>query len=182
MDPDRPLTLYLVRHGQSSWNVDHRLTGWSDVPLTELGQEQARALRPALEAEAFDGVWSSDLTRARDTARLAYGEPTVDERLREIFFGELEGAIWTELVGPHKEALKNFQGFQAPGGESLVELERRVLSFIDDLTPGRHLLFTHGGVVRQLLTQVGQARFVANCTIVSLDWTNRALEFIREPS
>ncbi|MEO1272091.1 MAG: histidine phosphatase family protein, partial [Myxococcota bacterium] len=100
----------------------------------------------------------------------------------EIFFGELEGAIWTELVGEHKERLKNFKGFQAPGGESLKEMEHRVLEFVEGLGSGRHLVFTHGGVVRQLLHGIGHTQFVKNCTVVGLNWTLNQLEFIREPT
>ena len=82
--------IWLVRHGQSTWNVEGRLTGWADVPLTALGQRQARALWEWLSAERFDRVLASDLQRAVHTARLAYGEPQgMFAEMRELHFGDL---------------------------------------------------------------------------------------------
>ncbi len=75
--------LWLVRHGETPASLARKLAGWEDVPLTAHGEEQARALRPALEGERFDGVWCSDLQRAVRTARLACTEePRRDRRLR----------------------------------------------------------------------------------------------------
>jgi probable phosphoglycerate mutase len=91
------LELWLVRHGETAASRDGTLAGWINVPLTERGLDQARAIRPVLEGENFTAVWSSDLDRAVTTARLAWGEPRVEPRLREINFGELEGRGWKTL-------------------------------------------------------------------------------------
>jgi broad specificity phosphatase PhoE len=64
--------VWLVRHGETPWNALGRLTDWSDVPLSARGEAQALALAPFLAAERFDGVVSSDLSRAVQTARLAF--------------------------------------------------------------------------------------------------------------
>ncbi len=173
------LELWLVRHGETPWNREGRLTGWTDLPLTPLGEAQARALRPFLEAKPFAGVWASDLERAVRTAELAYGPPRRDARLREIHFGQLEGAFWETLEPRYKAALLAFEGFQAPGGESVQDLERRVRGFVAELEPGRHLVFTHGGVVRWFLRAVGADRFVPNAAVVGIDWTRRSLRFVR---
>ena len=130
------LQLYLVRHGESCWNAEHRLTGWSDIPLTEKGRAQARSIKPLLEGLHFDGVWSSDLIRASDTARLAYAEPVEDARLRELFFGDFEGVVWTRLDPQYKNMLLDFESFRSPGGESLQEVRARVMGFVEELTPG----------------------------------------------
>jgi probable phosphoglycerate mutase len=172
--------LWLARHGETPASRERTLAGWIDVPLTERGQAQAAALRPAFADQEFDGVWSSDLVRAVTTARLAWGEPTPDRRLREISFGDLEGVGYTALDEGVRDALMRFDGFQAPGGESFADLRTRVLGFVDELPPGRHALFTHGGVVRMLAREVGEDRFVPTGTLVVLDWDARQLLSVHE--
>jgi probable phosphoglycerate mutase len=167
--------LWLVRHGETPASRGHTLAGWEDVPLTARGEEQARALRSVLRGERFDGVWSSDLRRALSTARLAWGEPRQDARLREMSFGSLEGAAWEALEPRWKEALAHFEGFEAPGGETFAQLQTRVLAFVAGLPSGRHLVFTHGGVVRLLSREVGEDRFVPTGTLLVVDWDARRL-------
>jgi len=172
--------LWLVRHGETPASRGRTLAGWTDVPLTERGEAQAAALRPVLADEHFDGVWSSDLVRAVTTARRARGEPTRDRRLREISFGDLEGADYTAMDEDLQKQLMRFEGFSAPGGESFDGLRDRVVSFIEALPPGRHAVFTHGGVVRLLAREVGEDRFVPTGTLVVVDWDARNLLSIRE--
>ena len=167
--------LWLVRHGETPASRGRTLAGSTNVPLTERGEEQAAALRPLLAGQPFDGVWSSDLLRALTTARLAWGEPSQDRRLRELSFGELEGADYMTMDPRVQEGLKRFEGFAAPGGESFDELRARVMSFVDELPPGRHALFTHGGVVRLLSRELGEDRFVPTGTLLVADWDARRL-------
>jgi probable phosphoglycerate mutase len=164
-----------VRHGETPASRDRRLAGWTNVPLTEEGERQAAALRPLLDGRRFDSVWSSDLDRATGTARLAWGEPRQDARLREMSFGELEGRAWEALAPGDQQRLMQFAGFAAPGGESFEALRARVLSLVDSLPPGRHLLFTHGGVVRLLSREAGEDGFVPTGTLLVLDWRARRL-------
>ncbi len=172
--------LWLVRHGETPASRGRTLAGWTDVPLTERGEAQAAALRPVFTGEAFDGVWSSDLVRAVTTARLAWGEPSQDRRLRELDFGELEGADYMTMDPRVQEDLTRFEGFVAPGGESFGALHARVMSFVDGLPPGRHALFTHGGVVRLLARELGEDRFVPTGTLLVVDWDSRRLLSRRE--
>ena len=167
--------LWLVRHGETPASLARTLAGWADVPLTGRGEEQARALRPVLEDERFEGIWSSDLSRAVATARLAWGEPRQDARLREMSFGSLEGQPWETLDARLQEGIARFEGFAAPGGESFDALRSRVLAFVDGLEPGRHLVFTHGGVVRLLSREVGEDHFVPTGTLLVVDWEDRRL-------
>jgi probable phosphoglycerate mutase len=168
--------LWLVRHGETLANRGRSLAGWADVPLTEHGEAQAAALRPVLEGERFDGVWCSDLCRAAGTARLAFAAAArPDPRLREMSFGALEGVHWEALEERWQQALVRFEGFEPPGGETFEDLRARVLAFVDSLPPGRHLLFTHGGVVRLLSREVGEDQFVSNATVLVIDWEARRL-------
>jgi probable phosphoglycerate mutase len=173
--------LWLVRHGETPASRGRTLAGWTDVPLTPRGEEQARALREALVGAPFDGVWSSDLRRALATARLACDAPAVaDPRLREMSFGELEGRPWDTLEARWREAMVRFAAFEPPGGESFDALRERVLGFVEGLAPGRHLLFTHGGVVRLLSREVGYDEFLPTGSLLVVDWESRAIVMRRD--
>ncbi|BDG17534.1 histidine phosphatase family protein [Thermus brockianus] len=165
------MELWLVRHGETLWNREGRLLGWTDLPLTPLGRAQARALRgllPPLPA------YSSDLRRALETAALAGFAPQPTRALREIHFGALEGASWETLDPLHKEALLRFQGFHPPGGEGLEAFQERVFRFLEGLE-GPALLFTHGGVVRAVLRALGEDGLVPPGSALLVDWPKRVL-------
>lgn len=156
--------LLLVRHGSTAWSEAGRLCGWSDVPLSARGRAEARSLRgraAALLAGTPRGVWTSDLLRARETARLARLPAGPDRRLRELDFGAIEGTRWEDLSDPMRAALLRFEGFRAPDGESVVDLADRVGEFVAGLSPGVHVVVTHGGVIRLLLRDRDPAEHVA---------------------
>jgi probable phosphoglycerate mutase len=178
----RPVEIWLVRHGETTANAANVLSGWSDVPLTPKGEDQARALAPVLRGQRFDVVWSSDLRRAIDTAALAIGvAPRTDARLREMCFGEIESRPWSAIDTLLRESLLAFVAFRAPGGEDLEVFKARVLDFANRLAPGRHLVFTHGGAIRALTMDLGEDRFLPNGGLCALDWTRREVLFVKEP-
>lgn len=161
-----------MRHGETLWNREGRLLGWTDLPLTPEGEAQARALKgllPPLPA------YSSDLLRARRTAELAGFRPEATWALREIHFGALEGAPWEALEPAYKEALLRFQGFHPPGGESLDDFQERVFRFLEGLKAPA-LLFTHGGVVRAALRALGEDGLVPPGSVLVVDWPRRVLD------
>ena len=165
--------LWLVRHGETEWNANRRFQGWTDVGLTDVGRGHAAELAAMLAGRRFDGVWSSDLSRAVETARIAFGEPTTDSRLRELHFGDLEGSVWDDLDDTVRAQLVGFDEFVAPGGESVEAFKRRVIEFLDTLQGGDHLVVTHGGVIRMLARQCGTDGFPGHTDILVLDWTRR---------
>lgn len=168
--------LYLVRHGESVWNIESRLTGWSDIALSETGRAQADALAPLLADQRFHGVWSSPLERARETAERAWRRPfTVDERIKEFNFGVHEGKPLAEISDSYLALLRDFERFAPEGGELGLEFYRRVDAFFDDLVPGSHLIFTHGGVIKRALERTGIRRFVTNAGITVIDWSAKSL-------
>jgi len=173
--------LWLVRHGETTASVGRRIAGWSNPPLTDVGRREAAAVRTRLDGAEFSSVWSSDLDRAVSSARLAWGEPTIDLRLREVNFGDLEGHGYDDVDRQMTEVFMVFRDFRIPGGESHAELRRRVYGFADELPNGRHLLFVHGGVIRVLTQDVGLDRFVPTGTLVVVDWLARQLVDVREP-
>jgi probable phosphoglycerate mutase len=167
--------LWIVRHAETVWNALGKISGWHDVELSERGRLQAYALGPLLRGQTFTSVWSSDLQRARETARIAYGNPREDRRLRELDFGELEGLIWSEIPEPQQRAVLDFTDDCVQGGERISTMQARVFEFLDELPDGVHLLFIHGGVIRTMLRQVEADKFVPSTTLAKIDWTRRKL-------
>jgi broad specificity phosphatase PhoE len=154
---DLPLRLTFVRHAVTDWNLEGRWQGWSDVPLGEAGRVQAKSLQTKLSAINYDLVFSSDLSRAIETATLAGFEPTLEPRLREIHFGNIEGKINQEV-----QAHPGFQTWLADpmhtkieGGESYFDLQTRAFDWLENLPEsGEILAFTHGGVVHTLVPKL----------------------------
>ena len=111
--------------------------------------------------ELAGGAWR--LGRAREAA-----EPTTDTRLRELDFGELEGAAWNQLSPTQRQSLTDFDQFVAPGGESVTELKARVHAFLSDLDTGRHVIVTHGGVIRLICRELGKDQHIGPGTLTRL--------------
>lgn len=164
------ITLWLVRHAPTRWNHESRLIGWTDLDLSDQGIELAAGLAADVAAIQADAVWSSDLRRCVQTARLAGVNPVLDDRLRELDFGELEGRTIAECSPDQREALAGFDDFSAPGGESVDQFRGRVLDFVGSLLSGDHLIFTHGGVIRLLMRAAGRTDWPEPASILRLDW------------
>lgn len=167
------VVVHLIRHGQSTANRNKLIAGWTDAPLTERGVEQATRLARQIEPHHYDSAWSSDLSRAQDTARLAGLSPRIDARIRELHFGSLEAVAWETVAEKHGPQFGDFDNFVAPDGEAVSTMRDRVFEFLDELEEGTHAVVCHGGVIRVVLSSMGTHRFVANCTVVKVDWTSR---------
>ena len=157
----------VVRHGETRWNIEQRIQGQGDSPLTASGRAQAEAIARRLAAEpAFDVLVSSDLGRAHDTARpiaLATGhEIRLDARLRERHFGAGEGLTYDE-VGRRYPGAFRAEGeidpdYAIPGGESRRAFHERVARAFEDLAAAhpqaRIVVVTHGGVLATLYRHI----------------------------
>ena len=132
---------WLVRHGQTDWNLEGRLQGQLDVPLNETGREQARQLAATLRGKRFDAIYCSDLLRARQTAEIIAQVVNLpirlDKRLREISQGQFEGMLFSEVVMKFENALADRNRdpvySRLPEGESVAEVAARVRDCIDDI-------------------------------------------------
>lgn len=151
------MRLLLVRHGQSEWNAAHRLQGQADVSLSQLGEGQAAALRPTIEAIGHSRAISSDLERVRATAdRIGARNPAFTEDLREIDVGEWTGRSIDDIRTEDDSA---YQGWRAgtstpPGGEAWTDFVGRVTGALERelRAPCENLLVVcHGGVIRAIL-------------------------------
>lgn len=152
---------WLIRHGETEWNVQKRFQGHLDIPLSPRGIGQAFRLaeRLARSQQDFDGLYASDLRRARETAEplaQVLGLPLkTSPLLREIHVGELAGLTRQEAEARFplffRQAAFDPWNARRPGGESMADLAERFQAFVESLPPGRHLLVTHGGVIRAAL-------------------------------
>lgn len=151
------MRIYVARHGQTRWNVENRVCGRTDLPLTEEGERQARLLCEKLENVKIDLIIASPMLRARQTAAPAaeaYGISMVtDDRLIEQDYGIFEG------VSRFDEGFLNNKrhfAFRYPGGESMMDVAHRVYSLLEELPvkyPGKTILLVcHGGVCRVIRT------------------------------
>ena len=119
------LRLYIARHGETSWNLQHRLQGWTDVPLDETGRKQAAALAESLKGVRIDAIYSSTLSRSRDTAQtVAARTMTVKSLngLRERNYGHFQGGSDTDAQFVKR---MNVWDDRLDDGESLNQLLAR---------------------------------------------------------
>jgi broad specificity phosphatase PhoE len=158
--------LYLVRHGQTESSARLAYSGRADVALTTEGREQARRAAARLAGAGIDAVFTSPLSRARDTAQAiadATGAPlTVDERLAEVDYGRFEGvdrAGARELVG---QAFEDWRadpfGAPVPGMEPLAEALARARAATADVLASaqRPVIVGHQGILRIVLIALGE--------------------------
>jgi len=173
-------TLLLARHGETDWNREHRWQGHADPPLNEVGREQAHALAATLAGDPLGAVYSSDLRRALETARIVaatHGLAVVPvPALREIDVGEWSGLTSTEIAerfpaGWTRHA-EGGDGWDL--GETHAAMSRRVVAAVEELVAahadGHVLCVLHGGVIRALLAHasgvdVGEYRRTARAPL-----------------
>ncbi len=146
------MKLYVIRHGQTEYNVENRVCGVTDVPLNKQGIKQAYQTKEKLKNIDVDYIFSSPLTRAKTTANIineAFNlEINIDKRIQEINFGEFEGVENNEKFKKYKKQ----NATRYPGGESLFQVVQRVYDFLTELEnqyPDKTILIVcHGGIVR----------------------------------
>jgi broad specificity phosphatase PhoE len=181
--------LCLIRHGQTDWNLEGRYQGQSDVPLNKNGLAQALSLTEKLNGHSFSAIYSSDLTRARQTAENIADHlgltVQVEPRLREINQGEWEGVLVEEIISRYAEIWSQRTvdpaSVRPPGGETVREVATRVYAALDDIArlfPNRRVLIvSHGlsiatAICRDKDIPIGQAYTVIpeNVQPVWMEW------------
>ena len=146
--------IYLIRHGQTDWNVERKIQGQTDIPLNINGKQQAKEAAEEIANLKIDKIISSDLSRAKETAEIINkkvgAKITFDKRLREVNYGNYEGAQIDKFTD---EQWKIFN--ETPEkikGESRQQVYDRVKSFIDEIKDDENVLVvTHGGSLRMML-------------------------------
>ena len=180
-------TLYIMRHGQTLFNVQHKIQGWCDSPLTETGIKQAKVAGQYFKNNqiTFDAAYCSTAERASDTLELVTGMPyTRLKGLRELSFGKFEGEH--EYLHPKNDPVKHFGDYYVQfGGEDNQVAQQRVNSTLtkimnqDDQTV---LVVSHAGAIMMfsdLWTDMQKLRDsgFTNCSILKFTYENEKFNF-----
>ena len=157
----------VVRHAETYGNLEGRFCGHSETELTPKGIQQAQALGLRLKGETFDAAYSSDLSRAIDTARYSVEhhatplEPATDPDPREMHYGEWEGLPATEIGARQADLLRDFFMMRipgAPGGETIEQVRERtagaIRRVVDTHQGGRLLVVSHGNAIMAMLAEL----------------------------
>lgn len=186
------MEIYLTRHSQTLWNVEKRLQGHLDSPLTQEGIDNALALKNHFNelSLTFHYIYSSPIPRAYQTAQILFEQQKIipDERIREMNFGDFEGMKIEELLKNNRElysclwyAPEKFE--RIPNGESYDEVIKRVRSFLKELQNLPHdakvMIVTHGmcfvvilatmlGLPKNKWTSLNQ-RIVEGCSLTCVE-------------
>ncbi|MGH2887930.1 MAG: histidine phosphatase family protein [Solirubrobacteraceae bacterium] len=155
----------MARHGETNDNLQPiRFQGFRDTPLNDTGRAQAHELAERIAAEAgpIRALWSSDLSRARETAEIVGARigltPRLDPRLREANRGEWEGRLFVDVEREDPDRFAEWMragaSFRFPGGESLQEQQDRVIAALEDIEGAGELpavAVCHGGSILVVL-------------------------------
>ena len=166
-------TFYLTRHGQTVFNVRGIAQGWCDSPLTEDGVAMAKQLNKSMADIPFDKAYSSDLTRAFETAEYIVGDRDIpiiwDKNLRETNLGTLEGSDGSDDTSGKSstDRIMGDEGWHDVGGENMAETGDRVAVAIERIIAenpngGTFLVTSHGGAITAYLDKLFGGKGPAN--------------------
>ncbi|SES69366.1 probable phosphoglycerate mutase [Natronincola peptidivorans] len=158
--------IYIVRHGETNWNLEGKTQGKKDSKLTELGYLQTQKLAHRLSEEKIEVIYSSNLVRAKSTAIMISKQLNVpyyyEENLAEMDFGEWEGLTNDEIIKLYPD---KYNGWRMkphevciPRGESLIAAQKRIVSFFEELIKttnyNKILLISHSTINKLLLLYI----------------------------
>jgi broad specificity phosphatase PhoE len=158
------MTIFLARHGETEWNRVGRWQGRTDIPLSEVGRAQARALADRLRDRGVTEIFTSELSRARETAEivaevLGVARLSIDPRLRERGFGCFEGLTREECAERHAEAWSRYLADRRSTPTDAEPQEQVIARMVAALTAvsesadrtGHVLVVSHGAAIRSFL-------------------------------
>ena len=184
----------LVRHGETDWNRNARFQGQTDVPLSETGKMQAEKVGERLADEHISALYSSDLSRAYETAQTIARSHNLEVRqdpaLREINFGLWEGMSRDIIVGEHKDLyqqwLENPMETRTPDGENFFEVQQRALHSLRKIAESHQdetvVVVAHGGLIKAVICEYLDGGFwefpQGNTAVNILEYHNDQFRFI----
>ena len=190
--------IFLIRHGQAEGNIFRRVQGQSDSPLTAEGRRQISYLTPRFADIPLDAAYSSDLSRARETAEAAVGARNIpvrtDPRLREVCFGAWEGRAWGNVTRDEPEMKTLFFNdparWSVPGGESFRDAQARICGALTNIAKrhegGTVVAAAHGAIIRDFLAavrgvpseEISSVVLPPNASVTLLNWEDGAFHEI----
>lgn len=159
------MKIYLIRHGQTQWNIERRLQGVGDSPLTEKGKLDAKLLGDRLKEIDIDIIYSSPSIRAINTSKIIRGKRNIeillDEDLKEMNIGSWQGKVLDEIRIKCPQEYHSY--WNTPhlyiginGGENFYQVQKRAISFIENIIRERKynniLVVSHGDTIKSIIT------------------------------
>lgn len=195
------VTIYLTRHGQTEWNIEKRLQGHGNSPLTDAGIKRAEELSKRLKDIKIECIYTSPIERAYKTASILKGDKEIElithDGLKEMNFGDFEGKITEEVMqeNPDWDINLIMQGnleMCAPNGETLAEVRERVSKAMDEIikdNDGKSILIVAHGITLKAIMNYFKDKDVnsevmgqATLTKVNIDGENFEIEFKNDGS
>jgi len=194
------LTLYITRHGETKWNTEKRMQGWSDSSLTEKGVKNAILLGDRLKEIEFNAIYTSPSQRTVKTANLIKGERKIplvlDDYLKEIHMGIWEGETLADLKNNYPEQFDFFWNaphqYKSIDGEDFFEVKNRVSKALkiiqDSYSSGNILLVTHSVVIKVLLAifkdlpieKIWEPPFIHDTSLTVVEMINGTAQIVLE--
>lgn len=161
-------TLFLIRHGQTAWNVQKKYCGYKDIALNAAGKKQAALLRVRLKNEPIHKIYASDKKRAIQTAQIIFKNRKIEKiaGLREMHFGCFEGLkhpqIMKKYTALYSAWLKDPFSVSIPQGEKVTDFRKRVVKAIKDIAADNAgktaAIVCHGGTISIYITHLLKTR------------------------
>ena len=173
MNIDNYCTIYLIRHGQTDWNLEKRIQGRNPVVLNEMGRQQARAVSRALKSVKLSAIYASDIQRALETSQIIALDHDLtvirSKLMRERAYGKLVGERDDILTDKLRKMIDKYYAIQDPdkrwryrpmrGHESSEDVGRRTMRFLREVAAaniGKSVaVVTHGGIIKVVLAELG---------------------------
>ncbi len=181
------MKIIFIRHGETKPNIERTYSGWNNVPLNRRGKAQAKKVGKHLSNEKIDKIYSSDLKRAREFARLAFKKSHIEASfdLREINFGAFEGLTHEKIMDSYPKQyrawLLNPEKTTIPQGESLYDLKKRVFNFLSKIKKTQKhttvAIVSHAGPIKSIIAHLNRSNNfwkidVDNASITVLEHKN----------
>ena len=190
------MKLYLIRHGQTDWNVDGKIQGSHDIPLNDTGKKQAQCLAKGMDKRPVEKIFSSTLERAKETALMLSARQKKDVYLMpalvEVEFGQWEGLTWGQIQEKYPEEYARWDinpvEVAPPGGETQLQVLKRCAAAVEkilEITGRREdgAVISHGASLAYLVAYMmrghddQQEIIVENASITTVDYNPITRDF-----
>lgn len=190
------LMLYLIRHGQTDWNIQGKIQGSHDIPLNDTGKHQAELLAKGMDCRPVDKIFSSPLVRAVETAKGIAQRQNVDvylvPGLIEVEFGQWEGMTWEEIKKQYPEEHarweKNPVDVAPPGGETQMQVLERIAASVEAILANSRdcqsiAVVSHGAALAYVVAYLMRNHpsdgeiIVENVSITTLEYDRQTEDF-----